>query len=121
MKILPCVHRPAFALGLVFLACIPGTGAPTAPETSATGSRQPAESISIVRNLDTFGVFLRNPRPWIAFGPDFHARGGHVTVSPHSAVGYRHWFRVTCTYGAAFFGLAILEELKLQESGNERE
>jgi rhamnogalacturonyl hydrolase YesR len=49
------------------------------------------------------------------FGEDQLAHGGHITVSPHSAVGYRPWYRVTCTYGAAFYGLALLEELKLQQ------
>jgi rhamnogalacturonyl hydrolase YesR len=49
-------------------------------------------------------------------GEDELARGGHITVSPHSAVGYRPWYRVTCTYGAAFYGLALLEELKLQQT-----
>lgn len=49
------------------------------------------------------------------FGDDERARGGHVTVSPHSAVGPRPWFRVTCVYGSAFFGLAILRELELPE------
>ncbi|MDO8736119.1 MAG: hypothetical protein Q7K29_03450 [Thermoleophilia bacterium] len=49
------------------------------------------------------------------FGDDSRARGGLVAVSPHSAVGIRPWFRVSSTYGAAFFGLAVLEELRLQE------
>jgi rhamnogalacturonyl hydrolase YesR len=53
------------------------------------------------------------------FGEDPHARGGHVTVSPHSAVGYRPWYRVTCTYGAAFYGLALLQELEVQASAIE--
>jgi hypothetical protein len=48
-------------------------------------------------------------------GTDQEARGGLVGVSPHSAVGYRPWFRVACTYASGFFGLAVLEELKLQE------
>lgn len=46
------------------------------------------------------------------FGPDPEARGAIICVSPASAVGYRAWFRVTCTYTSAFFGLAALEELK---------
>lgn len=49
-------------------------------------------------------------------GPDTNAAGGHVAVSPHSAVGYRPWFRVTSSYGSAFFGLALLEELRLQHA-----
>ena len=47
-------------------------------------------------------------------GPDAEAHGSLVGVSPHSGVGYRPWFRVSCTYAAGFFGLAILEELNLQ-------
>lgn len=47
-------------------------------------------------------------------GPDPDAHGGLVGVSPHSAVGYRPWFRVACTYASGFFGLAAIEELKLQ-------
>jgi hypothetical protein len=50
------------------------------------------------------------------FGPDPRARGGLVAVSPHSAVGIRPWFRVTSTYGTAFLGLALLEELRLQQT-----
>ena len=48
-------------------------------------------------------------------GPDGDAHGGLVGVSPQSAVGYRPWFRVSCTYASGFFGLAALEELKLQD------
>jgi rhamnogalacturonyl hydrolase YesR len=50
------------------------------------------------------------------FGDDPRARGGLVSVSPHSAVGPRPWFRVSSTYGTAFFGLALLEELRLQQT-----
>lgn len=50
------------------------------------------------------------------FGADPRARGGLVAVSPHSAVGIRPWFRVSSTYGTAFFGLALLEELRLQQA-----
>lgn len=45
-------------------------------------------------------------------GPDPEAHGGLPGVSPHSAVGYRPFFRVSCAYGAGFFGLAVAEELK---------
>lgn len=51
------------------------------------------------------------------FGDDPRARGGLAAVSPHSAVGIRPWFRVTSTYGTAFFGLALLEELRVQQTG----
>lgn len=51
-------------------------------------------------------------------GGDPRARGGLVTVSPHSAVGIRPWFRVSSTYGTAFFGLALLEELRMQPAGH---
>ena len=46
-------------------------------------------------------------------GSDPEAHGGIVGVTRHSAVGYRPWFRVSCTYTSAFFGLAVLEELPL--------
>ncbi len=46
-------------------------------------------------------------------GPDPQAHGGLVGVSPHSAVGYRAWYRVCCAYTSGFFGLAALEELNL--------
>lgn len=52
------------------------------------------------------------------FGDDAFARGGHIEVSPHSAVGPRPWFRVTAGYGGAFFGLALLEELRVQAAAS---
>jgi rhamnogalacturonyl hydrolase YesR len=48
-------------------------------------------------------------------GLDIEAQGSLVGMSPHSAVGYRPWFRVSCTYASGFFGLAALEELQIQE------
>jgi len=47
-------------------------------------------------------------------GTDPEARGGIVGVNPQSAVGYRHWFRVSCAYTSGFFGLAAIEELRRQ-------
>lgn len=47
-------------------------------------------------------------------GPDPEAFGGIPGVKPASAVGYRNWFRVSCTYTSGFFGLAALEELRRQ-------
>lgn len=49
-------------------------------------------------------------------GPDPHAYGGIVGQSRQSAVIYRHWFPIACTYTSGFFGLAVIEELKLQEN-----
>lgn len=46
-------------------------------------------------------------------GPDVEANGSILGLSEQSGVGYRQWFNVSCTYTSAFFGLAILEELKL--------
>jgi rhamnogalacturonyl hydrolase YesR len=48
-------------------------------------------------------------------GPDLQAKGGLVGVNLHSAVGaaFRPWYPVTCAYSAAFFSLALMEELKL--------
>ena len=48
-------------------------------------------------------------------GPDLHAHGGLVGLSRQSGVVYRHWFPLTCSYTSGFFGLAVLEELKIQE------
>jgi hypothetical protein len=48
-------------------------------------------------------------------GPDPDAHGGVVGVNPQSAVSFRPWFRVSCAYTSGFFGLAVLEELKLAE------
>ena len=47
-------------------------------------------------------------------GPDVDAIGSVFDRNNNSGVGYRPWFRVSCTYGSAFFGLAGLEELRLQ-------
>ena len=49
-------------------------------------------------------------------GPDPAARGSIVGRSTSSAVGYRWWFDVSCTYTTAFYALAALEELRIQES-----
>jgi rhamnogalacturonyl hydrolase YesR len=46
-------------------------------------------------------------------GPDIHAHGGVVGMSRQSGVVYRKWFPLTCSYTSGFFGLAILEEMKL--------
>lgn len=46
------------------------------------------------------------------FGPDPEARGSLPGIGPASAVGYRQWFQVSCTYTSAFFGLAALDELE---------
>lgn len=48
-------------------------------------------------------------------GPDVHAHGGVPGVSRQSGVVYRKWFPLACSYTSGFFGLAVLEELKLQE------
>ena len=49
------------------------------------------------------------------FGKDKEAYGSIPGCSPQSAVGYRRWFNVSCAYTSAFFGLALMEELKLAE------
>jgi hypothetical protein len=48
-------------------------------------------------------------------GTDIEAYGSIVGCSSASGVGYRRWFKVSCTYTSAFFGLALLEELALPE------
>lgn len=47
-------------------------------------------------------------------GPDPEAHGSLIGISPHSAVGYRPYFPVACTYASGFFGLAVIEELRVQ-------
>ena len=50
-------------------------------------------------------------------GSDPQAKGGIVGLTIHSNVGaaFRPWFPTTCTYTSAFFGLALLEEMKLSK------
>ena len=50
-------------------------------------------------------------------GPDPLAQGALVGISRQSGVVYRPWFRLACSYTSGFFGLAVLEELALQEAG----
>jgi hypothetical protein len=49
-------------------------------------------------------------------GSNPHAYGGIISVSGESGITYRHWFRLCCQYTSAFFGLALLEELKSRET-----
>jgi len=53
-------------------------------------------------------------------GPDPEARGSIVARSQSSAVGYRWWFDVSCAYTSAFYGLAAIEELHLQELAGQK-
>jgi len=46
-------------------------------------------------------------------GPDPEAIGGLIGRTNASMVGYRYFYDATCAYSTGFFGLAILEELKL--------
>jgi hypothetical protein len=48
------------------------------------------------------------------FGDDIHARGGIVGITPASGIIYRKYYPIICTYTMSFFGLALLEELKIQ-------
>ncbi len=48
-------------------------------------------------------------------GPDPEALGGIFGSTRASAVGYRYYYDVSCAYTTGFFGLAILEELKLMK------
>jgi len=53
-------------------------------------------------------------------GPDPEAFGGLVGVTPHSAVGYRQFFPVECADTSGFFGLAVMEELDIQNRAHSR-
>ncbi|MCC5928995.1 MAG: glycoside hydrolase family 88 protein [Cyclobacteriaceae bacterium] len=46
-------------------------------------------------------------------GPDIEAIGGLVGSTPASMVGIREYFPASCAYTTGFFGMAILEELKI--------
>jgi uncharacterized protein YyaL (SSP411 family) len=50
-------------------------------------------------------------------GPDADGHGGIPGLNWQSGVTYRAWFPLACSYTSAFFGLAVLEELKLQSAG----
>jgi hypothetical protein len=47
-------------------------------------------------------------------GPDPDGEGGVISCSAFSGVNYRRWFKLSCAYTSSFFGLAALEELRLQ-------
>ena len=49
-------------------------------------------------------------------GPDIEAMGGLVGSTPASMVGIRAYFPASCAYTTGFFGLAILEELKILDA-----
>jgi rhamnogalacturonyl hydrolase YesR len=46
-------------------------------------------------------------------GPDADGHGGVISCSPFSGVDYRRWFKLSCGYTSAFFGLAVLEEMRV--------
>lgn len=48
-------------------------------------------------------------------GHDPLAHGGLVGITRQSAIGYRSWFPMQCLYASGFFGLAVLEELTIQQ------
>jgi len=48
-------------------------------------------------------------------GPDIEAIGGLVGSTQASMVGIREFFPASCAYTTGFFGMAILEELKLRD------
>lgn len=47
---------------------------------------------------------------------DIEGHGGLVGITSQSGVTYRSWYPLACSYTSAFFGLAVLEELKLQKN-----
>lgn len=53
-------------------------------------------------------------------GPDIEALGSLVGATPASMVGIRQYFPASCAYTTGFFGLAVLEELKLLEKKDKR-
>jgi hypothetical protein len=53
-------------------------------------------------------------------GPDIEAIGGLVGSTPASMVGIRSYFPASCAYTTGFFGLAILEELKILDAARNK-
>lgn len=53
-------------------------------------------------------------------GPDIEAIGGLVGRTPASMVGIRQDFPASCAYTTGFFGMAILEELKIMDQGGNK-
>jgi uncharacterized protein YyaL (SSP411 family) len=49
------------------------------------------------------------------FGEDAEAWGSIPDSNPQSGVGYRKWFNMSCLYTSGFFGLALVEELRLAD------
>ena len=49
---------------------------------------------------------------------DMEGHGGLIGKTSQSGVTYRNWFPLACSYTSAFFGLAVLEELKLEKNIN---
>jgi hypothetical protein len=52
-------------------------------------------------------------------GEDADGFGGLVSCSPFSGIDYRRWYRLSCSYSASFFGLALLAELSLRDKGRQ--
>ncbi len=49
-------------------------------------------------------------------GPDPQAQGGIPEINRESGVVYRRWNELICGYTMSWFGLALLEELKIQDN-----
>jgi uncharacterized protein YyaL (SSP411 family) len=49
-------------------------------------------------------------------GADPNGLGGNIGCTPQSGVVYRQWYHLSCVYTSGFFGLALLEELKVKKS-----
>lgn len=50
------------------------------------------------------------------FGVDSDAYGTLLGCSANSGIVYRNWYNMACSYACAFFGIALMDELKI--SGN---
>jgi len=64
-------------------------------------------------------IAARNALEWCLrqryVGPDPHAQGGLPEINRESGVVYRRWNELICGYTVSWFGLAIMEELKVQD------
>lgn len=93
-------------------------------EVSVTEKGTPLWSLLFYQLYEATGKpeYLRSARRALSWclenqytGPDPEAVGGLVGSTSHSMVGIREYFPSSCAYTTGFFGMAILEELKVLE------
>lgn len=80
---------------------------------------------SLCRNEDNSEKYLIAARRALCYlmrsqqiDGDPMVRGGLIAESQQSGIVYRPFFKMACTYASSFFGLAAIEEWKLQKENN---